>query len=45
MSGFVARPENMTTPSASAKGAAPSMAPLHDVPRMILTPSTLVSFR
>ena len=31
------------TPSASASGAAPSIAPLHDVPRMIFTPSTSVS--
>ena len=29
--------------SASARGAAPSMAPLHDVPRMIFRPSTSVS--
>ena len=33
------------TPSASASGATPSMAPLHEVPRMIFTPSTSVSFR
>ena len=44
MSGFVARPENITTPSSSARGAAPSIAPLHEVPRMIFTPSTSVSF-
>ena len=43
ISGLVARPENRTTPSFSARGATPSIAPLHEVPRMILTPSTLVS--
>ena len=43
MSGFVARPENSTTPSRSASLAAPSIAPLHDGPRMIFTPSTSVS--
>ena len=44
MSGLLARPEKRITPSASASGANPSIAPLHDVPRMILTPSTSVSF-
>ena len=43
MSGLVARPENRITPSSSANGAAPSIAPLHDVPRIIFTPSTSVS--
>ena len=31
-------------PSASACGATPSIAPLHEVPRMIFIPSTWVSF-
>ena len=43
MSGFVAKPENNIVPSSSAKGAAPSIAPLQDVPKMILTSSTSVS--
>ena len=45
MSGLVASPEKRITPSLSARGAAPSMAPLHEVPRMIFTPSTSVSLR
>ena len=44
MSGFVADGENIITPSSTASGAAPSIAPLHVVPRMIFTPSTSVSF-
>ena len=43
MSGLLAKPENRTTPSFSARGATLSIAPLHEVPRMILMPSTLVS--
>ena len=42
MSGLLASPEKRTTPSFSARGATPSIAPLHEVPRMILIPSTLV---
>ena len=40
MSALLARPENRITPSASARGAAPSIAPLHEVPRIIFMPST-----
>ena len=43
MSGLVADAEKRMTPSFSARGAAPSIAPLHVAPRMILTPSTSVS--
>ena len=32
MSGLLARPEKRTTPSFSARGATPSIAPLHEVP-------------
>ena len=44
ISGLLASPENRITPSASASGATPSMAPLHDVPSITLMPSTSVSF-
>ena len=42
---MLASPENRIIPSASARGAAPSMAPLQEVPRIIFMPSTSVSLR
>ena len=43
MSGLVEDADKRMTSSCSARGATPSVAPLHVAPRMILTPSTSVS--